>query len=50
MTTMVAENRPDAGEQFAALYRSSAGDIYAYVASLLRDRTAADRRARRRAR
>ena len=42
MTTMVAENRPDAGEQFAALYRSSAGDIYAYVASLLRDRTAAE--------
>ena len=42
MTTMVAENRPDAGEQFAALYRSSAGDVYAYVASLLRDRAAAE--------
>jgi RNA polymerase sigma factor (sigma-70 family) len=29
-------------EQFEALYRSCAGDLYAYVASLLRDRSAAE--------
>ena len=33
---------PGAGEQFEQLYRSSAADVYAYVASLLRDRTAAE--------
>ncbi len=29
-------------EQFEALYRSCAGDLYSYVASLLRDRSAAE--------
>src|ERR1700730_16913797 len=33
---------PGAREQFEALYRSSAADVYAYVASLLRDRSAAE--------
>jgi len=33
---------PGASEQFEQLYRSSAGDVYAYVASMLRDRTAAE--------
>src|SRR5277367_5332982 len=33
---------PGASEQFEALYRSSAADVYAYVASLLRDRSAAE--------
>ena len=33
---------PGATEQFEELYRSSAADLYAYVASLLRDRTAAE--------
>src|ERR1700719_1766022 len=33
---------PGPREQFEALYRSSAADIYAYVASLLRDRAAAE--------
>ena len=27
-----------AGERFEALYRACAGDVFAYVASLLRDR------------
>ena len=31
-----------AAEQFEQLYRSSAGEVYAYVASMLRDRTAAE--------
>ena len=31
-----------ARERFDELYRSSAGDVYAYVASLLRDRSAAE--------
>jgi RNA polymerase sigma-70 factor (ECF subfamily) len=31
-----------AGAQFEALYRDCAGDIYSYVASLLRDRSAAE--------
>src|SRR3984885_10461353 len=30
------------GGEFEALYRSSAGEVYAYVASLLRDRSAAE--------
>jgi RNA polymerase sigma factor (sigma-70 family) len=30
------------GGEFEALYRSSAGEVYAYVASLLRDRAAAE--------
>ncbi len=44
MTAMLAE---PAGEvepraRFEALYRSSAGDVYAYVAALLRDRASAE--------
>src|ERR1700676_851199 len=44
MTAMLAD---PAGEvepraRFEALYRSSAADVYAYVAALLRDRTAAE--------
>jgi RNA polymerase sigma-70 factor (ECF subfamily) len=38
----VPTSGPGASEQFEQLYRSSAGDVYAYVASLLRDRTAAE--------
>jgi RNA polymerase sigma-70 factor, ECF subfamily len=41
MATVPASG-PGASEQFEALYRSSAADVYAYVASLLRDRTAAE--------
>jgi len=33
---------PGASEQFEELYRSSAAEVYAYVASLLRDRSAAE--------
>jgi len=33
---------PGPSEQFEALYRSCAADLYAYVASLLRDRSAAE--------
>src|ERR1700681_419928 len=44
MTTMAAlpAGGPGAREQFEELYRSSAADVYAYVASLLRDRSAAE--------
>jgi RNA polymerase sigma-70 factor (ECF subfamily) len=44
MTVMAAVPTGGAGatEQFEQLYRSSAADVYAYVASLLRDRTAAE--------
>ena len=44
MTAIMAVERgaPGAGEQFEALYRSSAADVYAYVASMLRDRAAAE--------
>jgi len=42
MIAMVPAGEPGAREQFEQLYRSSAGDVYAYVASLLRDRTAAE--------
>jgi DNA-directed RNA polymerase specialized sigma24 family protein len=44
MTVMavVPTSGADAGEQFEQLYRSSAADVYAYVASLLRDRAAAE--------
>jgi RNA polymerase sigma factor (sigma-70 family) len=44
MTTMTSLPERGAGpaEQFDELYRSSAADVYAYVASLLRDRTAAE--------
>ncbi|HUB76375.1 MAG TPA: sigma-70 family RNA polymerase sigma factor [Solirubrobacteraceae bacterium] len=34
--------QPGAAEQFEALYRSCSGEVYAYVASLLRDRVAAE--------
>jgi RNA polymerase sigma factor (sigma-70 family) len=44
MTVMAAvpTSGPGASEQFEELYRSSAADVYAYVASLLRDRAAAE--------
>jgi len=44
MTTIAAlpASGPGAAEQFEELYRSSAADVYAYVASLLRDRTTAE--------
>ena len=38
----VPTSGPGAREQFEQLYRSSASDVYAYVASLLRDRSAAE--------
>jgi RNA polymerase sigma-70 factor (ECF subfamily) len=38
----VPTSGPGASEQFEQLYRSSAADVYAYVASLLRDRSAAE--------
>jgi RNA polymerase sigma-70 factor (ECF subfamily) len=38
----VPTSGPGASEQFEQLYRSSAADVYAYVASLLHDRTAAE--------
>jgi RNA polymerase sigma-70 factor (ECF subfamily) len=42
-TLTMAVSPPDtAGLQFDALYRSSAADVYAYVASLVRDRSAAE--------
>lgn len=40
--TMAIAARETAGLQFEALYRSSAADVYAYVASLVRDRSAAE--------
>jgi len=39
---MAVESGPDASERFEELYRSCASDVYAYVASLLRDRAAAE--------
>jgi RNA polymerase sigma-70 factor, ECF subfamily len=39
---MVVEAGPGSSERFEALYRSCAADLYAYVASLLRDRSAAE--------
>jgi len=44
MTAMLAEpaDGVEAGARFEALYRSSAADVYAYVAALLRDRSAAE--------
>jgi RNA polymerase sigma factor (sigma-70 family) len=36
------ESAPTAWERFEALYRSSRDDVYAYVATLLRDRAAAE--------
>ena len=38
----VPTSGPGASEQFEQLYRSSAADVYSYVASLLRDRAAAE--------
>ena len=40
--TMTLTSKDTVGLQFDALYRSSAGDVYAYGASLLRDRSAAE--------
>src|SRR5450755_4290969 len=39
---MAVEAGQGSSERFEALYRSCAGDVYAYVASLLRDRAAAE--------
>jgi RNA polymerase sigma-70 factor (ECF subfamily) len=41
-TLALAVSDERAGEWFDALYRASAADIYAYVATLLRDRSAAE--------
>jgi RNA polymerase sigma-70 factor, ECF subfamily len=40
--TVLPVGEPGAAERFEELYRSCAGDVYAYVASLLRDRSAAE--------
>lgn len=40
--TMALPAQQDAGPAFDALYRSTAGDVYAYVASLVHDRSAAE--------
>src|ERR1700691_4461550 len=40
--TILPAGEPGAAERFEALYRSCAGDAYAYVASLLHDRSAAE--------
>jgi RNA polymerase sigma factor (sigma-70 family) len=41
--TLTSPSRPQrTGDQFEALYRSCAADVYAYVASLLRDQSAAE--------
>ncbi len=40
--TPTAELTPSSWERFEALYRSSRDDVYAYVATLLRDRAAAE--------
>src|SRR6201997_4591649 len=44
MTAIVTTRREDgeAASEFEALYRASAADVYAYVATLLRDRAAAE--------
>jgi RNA polymerase sigma-70 factor (ECF subfamily) len=42
LTALAAEPSPSGIERFEELYRSSAGDIYSYVASLLRDASAAE--------
>src|SRR5450755_5027574 len=39
---MAVEAGPGSIERFEALYRSCAADVHAYVASLLRDRAAAE--------
>ena len=39
---MAATAGPGSSERFEELYRSCAADVYAYVASLLRDRSAAE--------
>src|SRR5579862_5894269 len=41
-TATLEPDAADAGERFEALYRSCADDVYAYVASLLRDRASAE--------
>src|SRR5439155_1045268 len=40
--TVALVGKETAGSRFEALYRSCAQDVYAYVASLLRDRSAAE--------
>ena len=42
MTAVVAARGEAASERFEELYRSSAPDVYAYVAAVLRDRSAAE--------
>ncbi len=42
MSTAGAAERPDGEAAFEALYRESRDDLYAYVAGLLRDRSAAE--------
>ena len=42
MSPAILSAEPDAAERFAALYRGCRDDVYAYVASLLRDRDAAE--------
>ena len=39
---VLGESGPAAGAQFEALYRSCASDLYGYVASIVRDRAAAE--------
>jgi RNA polymerase sigma-70 factor (ECF subfamily) len=41
-TATLEPDAAGAGERFEALYRSCADDVYAYVASLLRDRASAE--------
>ena len=40
--TVLGERGPAATEEFEALYRSCAADLFGYVASILRDRAAAE--------
>jgi RNA polymerase sigma-70 factor (ECF subfamily) len=40
--TVLPDGGPGASEQFEALYRSCASDLYGYVASIVRDRAAAE--------
>jgi RNA polymerase sigma factor (sigma-70 family) len=42
LTALETDDAADAWGRFETLYRSSRGDVYAYVATLLRDRVAAE--------
>ena len=42
MSTLIAETAPTADGTFEELYRTCRDDVYAYVATLVRDRTAAE--------